>query len=656
MVLALIPVSAFAQQTAPTGSAANFFANGTPVEITKDVPENAQEDTLDGFTATGTDAYISWQEGEAKKYIGVSSQVSVYGGADGSEHPVTVNSTSITMTGGTVYNIFGGNLGMKNHNAEDASSVTGDASITITGADAIVVNLLHGGGDYNTSVGGTATIKISDADLTRGDFGGCYINGGGHGNGSEGVRDIENGTMTTSAVVNKVNIEISNSKVYLVGAGGSGSTKVVEGRIVFQNSAADSIFLSGINGVIEDASLTISDNSTVNELAAVNRGFVGEGIVSIDNSVVTDLSTGAVPGCFGSDSGAVDGSAVTGTVMWDIGKDATIVNPQITPNIKSNSGAYEADFGGIIVEKEGDPLAFATLPFQPTSKNEVANFIITEGREIELCGISVTVPSGVSIANEGAIRVGENAEFRALNGSTVENGGTIFVGDNAILYSENNAISNAGSIDLYPGGEITGEIEGNEPVSPYYTIKATAGKGGSISPEGEITVREGDNAVFTIAAEEGYVIDDVKVDQKSVGAVLSYAFEDVDKAHSIEVTFREKDHEHSFSSDWKYDENGQWHACECGAKSDEAAHTFGEWKITKEASKTEKGLKQRVCSVCGYEQTAEISLPDKPADNDTDNPKTGDSNNMTIWIVIAAVAVIAIVVVVIILLKKRKND
>lgn len=49
-------------------------------------------------------------------------------------------------------------------------------------------------------------------------------------------------------------------------------------------------------------------------------------------------------------------------------------------------------------------------------------------------------------------------------------------------------------------------------------------------------------------------------------------------------------------------------------------------------------------------------LPDKPADNDTDNPKTGDSNNMTIWIVIAAVAVIAIVVVVIILLKKRKND
>lgn len=49
MVLALIPVSAFAQQTAPTGSAANFFANGTPVEITKDVPENAQEDTLDGL-------------------------------------------------------------------------------------------------------------------------------------------------------------------------------------------------------------------------------------------------------------------------------------------------------------------------------------------------------------------------------------------------------------------------------------------------------------------------------------------------------------------------------------------------------------------------------------------------------------------------------
>lgn len=61
-------------------------------------------------------------------------------------------------------------------------------------------------------------------------------------------------------------------------------------------------------------------------------------------------------------------------------------------------------------------------------------------------------------------------------------------------------------------------------VSPYYTIKATAGKGGSISPEGEITVREGDNAVFTIAAEEGYVIDDVKVDQKSVWSCLELCF------------------------------------------------------------------------------------------------------------------------------------
>ncbi len=36
--------------------------------------------------------------------------------------------------------------------------------------------------------------------------------------------------------------------------------------------------------------------------------------------------------------------------------------------------------------------------------------------------------------------------------------------------------------------------------------------------------------------------------------------------------------------------------------------TFGDWVVTKEATCTEKGSKERICTVCGYKETAEITL------------------------------------------------
>lgn len=70
-----------------------------------------------------------------------------------------------------------------------------------------------------------------------------------------------------------------------------------------------------------------------------------------------------------------------------------------------------------------------------------------------------------------------------------------------------------------------------------YTITATAGENGSISPNGSVTVTEGDNQTFTITANSGYHIEDVLVDGKSVGAVSTYTFEDVAANHTITATF-----------------------------------------------------------------------------------------------------------------------
>jgi hypothetical protein len=74
-------------------------------------------------------------------------------------------------------------------------------------------------------------------------------------------------------------------------------------------------------------------------------------------------------------------------------------------------------------------------------------------------------------------------------------------------------------------------------VAVNFTINATAGMGGSISPSGMVIVPEGTNQTFDIAPDSGYVIDDVLVDAVSQGAVPSYTFTNVTEDHVISASF-----------------------------------------------------------------------------------------------------------------------
>ena len=74
-------------------------------------------------------------------------------------------------------------------------------------------------------------------------------------------------------------------------------------------------------------------------------------------------------------------------------------------------------------------------------------------------------------------------------------------------------------------------------VAKTYTIVASAGTNGSISPSGSVSVTQGASQVFAITASTGYQVKDVLVDGASVGAVASYTFSNVTAAHSISATF-----------------------------------------------------------------------------------------------------------------------
>lgn len=70
-----------------------------------------------------------------------------------------------------------------------------------------------------------------------------------------------------------------------------------------------------------------------------------------------------------------------------------------------------------------------------------------------------------------------------------------------------------------------------------YTITATAGSGGTISPSGAVVVNSGGSKTFTITPNTGYYVADVKVDNVSQGAITSYTFTNVRANHTINATF-----------------------------------------------------------------------------------------------------------------------
>ena len=413
----------------PTASDTNFFANGTSITITASEPEGATKANFDNsFTAAGDDAYISWNDGETTQYIGVSSKVSVYGGKDGSASAVTVPSTSITMTGGKVANVYGGNRGSQDKSAKNNSKVSGNVTMNFSD-DAKVWNLLHGGGAFNTCVEGTVFMNFENATEMNDPDGGVwpYINGGVYGNGSEGTRNIEEGTMDTYAFVNQVEITATSSNLYLVGAGGSGSTKVGTATVNLSKCTVDLLFLGGINGEVEDSSITAT-GCEIESFSATNRGFVGEGYVDLNDCRVDKLNTGAANGCFTSDSGGTDGSGVTGSCVWDLDESTEVTDAQLTPLVIKNSGSYTNTYENLTVQKKGDPLKLEVTSFVADEKNESETqnaFTVPEGSTLTFNGVTASVKVGSTFTNAGTIDMDISSSLNADEGSTFAQIGTV---------------------------------------------------------------------------------------------------------------------------------------------------------------------------------------------------------------------------------------
>lgn len=153
-----------------------------------------------------------------------------------------------------------------------------------------------------------------------------------------------------------------------------------------------------------------------------------------------------------------------------------------------------------------------------------------------------------------------------------------------------------------------------------------------------ITEKIAQDTVVTVAADEP---ENGKVFDKWIVLEGNVTLTDVTSATTtftmpgndvkIEATYKDVPpaHTHGYGTDWKSDDTNHWYECQCGDKAGFAAHSFV-WKIDREATKTETGIRHEECTVCGNkrsENTIIDKLTDTGSTDNTGNTGSGSTDN-----------------------------
>ena len=194
--------------------------------------------------------------------------------------------------------------------------------------------------------------------------------------------------------------------------------------------------------------------------------------------------------------------------------DVTITNPSgADVNLPGNTPEDIKVPNGTVIKPNGDMTLLYTI-----------RYVDGSGTEIKTATVK-PVQRGISETVEAATITGYTVSGEATKTASGEVSANLADYTITFTYTKNNTSGGGSS-----GGG------GSSTVSSY-TIKASAGNGGIISPSGNVSVKRGDDQTFSINPINGYRISDVIVDGKSVGAVSTYTFDSVKANHTIQVKF-----------------------------------------------------------------------------------------------------------------------
>lgn len=196
---------------------------------------------------------------------------------------------------------------------------------------------------------------------------------------------------------------------------------------------------------------------------------------------------------------------------------------------------------------EGENDFAVTVEISPNSPCYVAGQTLSSGGKITI-NIPPTKPE--SITGNADVCLGETTTLTATGGgegsSCTYQWGTGDIGTNIIegatsesyttLPLTQNTTYWVRRVGTSTCNDITEAATINVTLTKY-TITATSGENGTITPSGVTEYDCNATSTYTITPNEGYEITDVLVDGISVGAVDSYTFSSLNSDHTISVTF-----------------------------------------------------------------------------------------------------------------------
>ncbi len=396
---------------------------------------------------------------------------------------------TFNMYGGTISENtagYGGGVNNKGtFNMYDGSTISDNTECILPGA-----NFEGGGAVYNR---GTFNMKggVISGNTSAGDGGGVFN---------------YNGTFNMSSG------EIKGNKSTAINNGGGG----VYNETGKFNMSGDAIITGNTSKVHGGGVMLNGGTLTLSGTANITKNKVN------DNENNLYLRKGKTVSASGLASGAV-----IGVTTFDVPKEGSPVtitsNAASAENFKSDNSAYEIGTdatGRVILKKTTTCNVIVSIPDNGSIKH-----IMNYG------GLSQKVTKGNSI-DPIILEAGEGYYFSDADISNLTRDGIITTkqADGSI------------KIEGTPNNDISlNATASKKPDTITHTITATAGVNGSISPNGSVSVKEGESQVFTITPNKGYEIASLKVDGKEVvNPSNTYTFTNVTSGHTIDVSFKEQ--------------------------------------------------------------------------------------------------------------------
>ena len=414
----------------------------------------------------------------------INKKTSDYGGGVYVDAYHTFNMYGGTISGNTAG--YGGGVNNEGtFNMYDGSTISDNTECILPGA-----NFEGGGAVYNR---GTFNMKggVISGNTSAGDGGGVFN---------------YNGTFNMSSG------EIKGNKSTAINNGGGG----VYNETGKFNMSGDAIITGNTSKVHGGGVMLNGGTLTLSGTANITKNKVN------DNENNLYLRKGKTVSASGLASGAV-----IGVTTFDVPKEGSPVtitsNAASAENFKSDNSAYEIGTdatGRVILKKTTTCNVIVSIPDNGSIKH-----IMNYG------GLSQKVTKGNSI-DPIILEAGEGYYFSDADISNLTRDGIITTkqADGSI------------KIEGTPNNDISlNATASKKPDTITHTITATAGVNGSISPNGSVSVKEGESQVFTITPNKGYEIASLKVDGTEVeNPSNTYTFTNVTSNHTIDVSFKEQ--------------------------------------------------------------------------------------------------------------------